>query len=151
MKIGDKVKDFKLKDHNDQLFSTADYQGKRLLLSFHPLAWTSICAKQMQVLDQNHVKFESLRTVPVGLSIDHQPCKQEWARSLSMKQLRLLCDFWPHGDLAKTLGVFRDAEGFSERANIILDENRNIVFFKVYPIKLLPDTEEIFEFLKKTI
>jgi hypothetical protein len=37
----------------------------------------------------------------------------------------------------------------SERANIILDEKREAIFVKVYPIKQLPDIQEVISFLKK--
>jgi peroxiredoxin len=59
-----------------------------------------------------------------------------------------LSDFWPHGEVAKLYGIFRDKDGFSERANIMVDENQKVVFFKVYPIRELPDMNEIINFLK---
>jgi peroxiredoxin len=83
----------------------------------------------------------------VGLSIDSVPCKAAWARSLKIKKTRLLSDFWPHGTLAKSLGILR-AEGFSERANILLDEAGKVMFVKVYPIRQLPDIGEILTALK---
>jgi len=38
IKVGDKAKDFLLKDHNDKEFKLSQFKGKRVLLSFHPLA-----------------------------------------------------------------------------------------------------------------
>lgn len=38
--------------------------GKKILLSFHPLAWTKVCAKQMQSPETNHETFQSLNTLP---------------------------------------------------------------------------------------
>jgi len=46
------------------------------------------------------------------------------------------------------LGIFREANGFSERANILVSETGTVEFVKIYPIKELPDLEEIFQFLK---
>jgi peroxiredoxin len=85
--------------------------------------------------------------VAVGLSIDSVPCKAAWARSLKIKKTRLLSDFWPHGAFSKSLGILRP-EGFSERANIILDEAGKVTFVKIYPIHQLPDIEEILAALK---
>ena len=45
-------------------------------------------------------------------------------------------------------GLFRDENGFSERANVIVDGNRNIVFVKIYPIHTVPDIREVIRFLK---
>jgi hypothetical protein len=58
-------------------------------------------------------------------------------------------DFWPHGGLAAKLGLFIDKFGFSEWANVILDEQRKAAFFKVYPIKESPDIKEVLDFLRK--
>ena len=66
-----------------------------------------------------------------------------------LKSLQLLADFWPHGDLAQKLGIFREANGFSERANVLLDEQGNVEWIKVYEIKTLPNLDEVFAQLKK--
>lgn len=145
---GKKVKDFTLKDQNGQGFSLAACKGKRVLLSFHPLAWTPICAQQMQALEKNRKVFDKLNTVAVGISVDSVPCKAAWAKSLKIKNTKLLADFWPHGAVAKSLGILR-ADGFSERANLVVDEAGKILFVKVYPIKELPDLGIIYDILKQ--
>jgi peroxiredoxin len=142
IKNGRKMKDFKLKDQNGKDFRLGNFKGKRVLLSFHPLAWTPVCARQMQSLEKSKKALDNLNAVAVGLSIDSVPCKAAWAGSLKIKETRLLSDFWPHGALAKSLGILR-AEGFSERANILLDEAGKVMFIKVYPIRQLPDIGEI--------
>ena len=65
VKIGKKLKDFKLKDQNRQEFSLAGCGGKRVLLSFHPLAWTAVCAQQMQSLEKNKKALDRLNAVAV--------------------------------------------------------------------------------------
>jgi len=147
-KVGDQAKDFTLKDQNEKEFKLSEHKGKEVLLSFHPLAWTSLCAKQMQSLEANKGTFDSLNTVAVGLSVDSAPSKKAWADSLGIKNTSLLADFWPHGEVAKLFGIFREKNGFSERANIVVDENGKIVFFNTYPISQLPDINEIIDFLK---
>lgn len=146
--VGKKAKDFALKDHMGKEFRLSKFRGNKVLLSFHPLAWTGLCARQMKSLERNKDKFDTLNTVAVGLSVDSVPCKEAWAKSLRIKKTRLLADFWPHGEVAKKYGVFRKRNGFSERANIIVDEKGKIVFFKIYPIKTLPKISEIIKFLK---
>ncbi len=148
MKVGETIGDFALKDQNGQEFRLSSSKGKRVLLSFHPLAWTSICAKQMQSLEDKADQFGSLGAVAVGVSVDSAPSKKAWAESLGIKTTRLLADFWPHGGVARSLGIFREKDGFSERANIIVDESGKIAFAKVYEIKVLPDVQELLDFLK---
>ena len=149
IEVGNKAPSFELKDQNGNTLQLSDLGGKLVLLSFHPLAWTSICAKQMQSLEENLDRFASLNTVPLGISVDSAPSKKAWAESLGIKKLQLLADFWPHGGVAKLCDAFRNEEGFSERANILVNEMGQVIFAKVYPIKELPDVEEILSLLSE--
>jgi hypothetical protein len=45
--------------------------------------------------------------------------------------------------VAQQHGIFREANGFSGRSNILLDERQNVIFTKVYPIHSVPDEEVI--------
>jgi len=150
IQLGKMVKSFTLQDQFGQNFVLSKMRGRRVLLSFHPLAWTPVCTLQMQSLEKNKKIFENLNTIAVGLSVDSVPCKAAWAKSIKIKQTELLSDFWPHGNVAKSLGLFREQDGISQRANIILDEAGKVCFVKVYPIAQLPDIGEIIAFLKNT-
>lgn len=149
LNVGDKAQDFTLEDHNGKEIRLSELRGKRVLLSFHPLAWTGVCAKQMKALDDNYERFEKHNTVPMGVSIDSVPTKEAWARELGISRLSLLSDFNPLGSVAKLYGLFREKDGFSERANIIIDEGGAIAFVKVYGLPELPDIEEIIQFIEK--
>jgi len=147
--IGDKITDFILKDQHNKELELSELKGKKVLLSFHPLAWTKVCAKQMQSLEENQPTFEKLNTVALGINIDSVPSKHAWAKELAIQETRLLSDFWPHGGVAQKMGLFREKEGFSQRANVIIDENQKIIFVKIYEIPQLPDIKEIIDFLTK--
>jgi peroxiredoxin len=146
--VGKKAKDFALRDHNGDEFRLSLFRGRKVLLSFHPLAWTAVCAQQMKDLEKSKKAFDKLNTVAVGLSVDSVPCKAAWAKSLKISKTPLLADFWPHGQVAKSLGILR-AQGISERANIIIDEKGKVMYVKVYPIKQLPDLQEILQALRE--
>ena len=149
VKAGDRAADFTLKDQDGNDFTLHSQKGGRVLLSFHPLAWTAVCTKQMQSLENNFDVFKSLNTLPVGLSVDPVPSKKAWAENIGVKRVPLLSDFWPHGETAKLFDIFRDKNGFSERANIIVDENGKITLFQTYPLSQLPDVNEIIEAIRK--
>lgn len=146
--IGKDAIDFSLKDHNKLEIKLSNFIGKNILLSFHPLAWTSVCAEQMKSLEKNYDIFKDLNTIAFGVNVDSIPSKNAWAKSLNIKNTSLLSDFWPHGEVAKLYYLFREKDGFSERANIIIDENQKIIFEKIYDISQLPDIDEIISFLK---
>ena len=149
VKVGDEFSDFSLEDQNEEVFTLSKFRDKKVLLSFHPLAWTSVCSEQMKSLEKNREAFDSLKTTAVGISVDTVPSKRAWAKSLNIESTRLLSDFWPHGKVAEAYGIFRSKYGTSERANIIVDENLKVAFVKIYPIGQLPDIKEILEALKK--
>lgn len=82
---GETVPDFVLKDQDGKEFRLSDLRGKGVLMSFHPLAWTGVCAKQMRSLEDKISIFESLNTVPVGISVDSIPTKKAWTEQLGIK------------------------------------------------------------------
>ena len=143
IKTGEQFEDFVLADQDGNNFNTAELKGKKVLLSFHPLAWTSVCRDQMKAIEEYYEEFEKIGIVPLGISVDSSQAKKAWSESLGLKHLKLLADFWPHGKLAKKLGIFLDDKGISKRVNILLDEDRKVIWTKVYPMKEVPDFQEI--------
>jgi peroxiredoxin len=139
---------FILKDQYKNDFVLKAYPENYILLSFHPLAWTEVCAQQMISLELNIARFAQLSIIPIGISIDSVPTKFAWANHLGIKQVRLLSDFWPHGNVAKMFEIFREKDGFSERANILLDKELTIIWKKIYPIAELPDIDEVIQEIK---
>jgi peroxiredoxin len=148
IKTGEHFGDFELKAQDGKVFSSKDFEGKKILLSFHPLAWTSVCKEQMFQLDSRYDQFMKKGIIPVGVSVDPVPTKGAWSENIGIQQLKLLSDFWPHGELAKKLGIFNEEDGFSNRVNIILDEDRKVFWTKVYPIRQVPDFDEILNIFK---
>ena len=82
---GEKGKAFLLKDNRDKEVRLSDYKGKKVLLSFHPLAWTGVCAEQMKALEDNKERFDLLNAVALGLSVDTVPSKNAWAKTLGIQ------------------------------------------------------------------
>ena len=141
--VGDMAPDFILKDNRVQDVRLSDYRGKKVLLSWHPLAWTAVCAQQMKSLEDNLAEFEQFNTVPLGMSIDSYPSKNAWAKDLGIANLKLLADFWPHGKVAQDYGLFLEEKGFSERANVLIDEEGKVIWVKTCDIPQLPDIAEV--------
>jgi len=148
IKVGAEAPVFVLSDQHGEKVELGKLRGKRVILSFHPLAFTPVCAKQMKALEENQEEFARLNTVALGISVDSVPAKHAWAKDLGIKETQLLSDFWPHGGVAHSLGIFRSADGYSERAVIILDAEGIVRFSKVYPMSEVPDMGEILEQLR---
>jgi peroxiredoxin len=149
IEVGTAAPEFALKDQNGRTTRLTSFKGRKVLLSFRPLAWTAVCHDQMRLLEENHLRFDELNTVALGIGVDSVPCNKAWAEAMDIANTRLLSDFWPHGETARSYGVFRDKDGFSERASIVVDEDQKVVFARVHPTSQLPDFDEIFRFLER--
>lgn len=146
---GETAPDFTLRDQDGNKFTLSEQKGKKVLLSFHPLAWTDFCTLQMLSIEVNYDNLTKLNTVPAGISIDAGPTKKAWADDMKLKQLKILSDFWPNGEVAKSYGLFRERYGTTNRANVIVDAQGKVAWVKVYEILYLPDINEVIETLKK--
>jgi peroxiredoxin len=147
--IGVKAPDFKLKDQDGKIVKLSALRGRKVLLSFKPLAWTPICTDQIKSLEEHFDRLAELNTKALGVGVDSSPSNKAWAKSMGIEKTRLVSDFWPHGAVAKEYGVFREEDGYSERANIIIDENGVVIFAKMYPIGQMPDIHEIIQTLER--
>ena len=123
--------------------SLSSFRGEQnVVIAFHPLAWTPVCANQMTGYEGDIDWMTEHDTHILGVSVDAGPSKIEWAKSLGGISFDLLSDFHPHGAVAEAYGVLRDG-GISERAVFVVDKRGAIVFSKVYDIPTLPDNAEV--------
>lgn len=146
IKVNDKAPEFELKDQYKNDIKLADLKGKKVILSWHPLAFTSVCTDQMRSLERNYDRIqEKGDTVVIGLSIDPFPAKQKWADILCIEDVKIASDFFPYGEVTKAYGLFNEENGASQRANVIIDEEGKVKWVKVYEPAELPDIEEVIE------
>lgn len=95
-------------------------------------------------------KFERLNAQVLGVSIDHVPCVQAWAKSLGGISYPLLSDFWPHGDVCQLYGVLR-TEGYSERAIFVIDPEGIIRYIDIHDINDQPDNDVLLAEVRKLV
>ncbi len=81
----------------------------------------------------------------MGISIDHIPALRAWSESVGNITFPLLSDFWPHGEIARRYGVFRDDRGMTERAIVIVDKAGIVRYVDVHELREQPDEEQLFE------
>jgi peroxiredoxin len=144
LKVGDEAPDFELRSHRGGTVKLSDYRGKKnVVVAFHPLAFTPVCATQMTSYQAELSTFDRSNTVVLGLSIDAQPAKSAWAQTLGTIDFDLLSDFYPHGEVARRYGVFRESDGISERAIFLVDKQGRITWMKAYAIPEQPPMAEL--------
>jgi len=149
LKIGDDAPDFELRSHRGGTVKLSDFRGRRnVLVAFHPLAFTPVCANQMSGYETDLPRFDAADTTVLGLSVDPQPAKAAWAKVLGSVSFDLLSDFHPHGEVAKKYGVFREQDGISQRAVFLVDKQGKVVWARTYDIPEQPHNAEVFDALK---
>src|SRR3989304_7799356 len=102
----------------------------------------------MPALDADLNRFKAEDAQVLGISVDYTAANAAWAKSLGIKELLLLSDYWPHGQVAQAYGVLRP-QGVTERATVIVDKEGKIRFIHIYDIDELPNNEEILDVLSK--
>jgi peroxiredoxin len=103
----------------------------------------------MPGLEKNLERFKGLDAQVVGISIDSTHTNRAWAESLGGISYPLLCDFWPHGNVARQFGVFDEKAGRSERAVFVIDKQGVVRYIDVHDIGEEPDETQILEELEK--
>jgi peroxiredoxin len=144
LKIGDEAPDFELRTHRGGTVRLSDFRGKKnVVIAFHPLAFTPVCATQMAGYQAELPAFDAADTAVLGVSIDAQPAKAAWAKTLGTITFDLLSDFYPHGEVARQYGVLREDDGISERAIFLVDKKGRVAWMKTYAIPEHPPTAEL--------
>ncbi len=85
----------------------------------------------------------------LGVSIDHVPCLKAWTESLGGITYPLMSDFWPHGRVSELYGVFREPDGYSERAIFVIDKRGYIRYIDIHDIDHQPDNDVVLEVLRR--
>jgi peroxiredoxin len=151
LKAGDVAPDFELRSHRGGTVRLSDFRGKQqVVLAFHPLAFTPVCAAQMSGYQTDLNRFATANAVVLGISVDAQPAKAAWAQTLGQISFDLLSDFHPHGEVAQKYGVYRAKDGISERAIFVIDTDGIVAWARGYDIPQQPDNNELFEALAKS-
>jgi peroxiredoxin len=144
LQAGEPAPDFELRSHKGGTVKLSDFRGgKNVVLAFHPLAFTPVCATQMSGYESDLARFAAADAAVLGISVDAQPAKAAWAQTLGSISYDLLSDFHPHGEVAAKYGVFRPKEGFSERALFVIDKEGKVAWSKVYAIPEQPPNAEV--------
>jgi peroxiredoxin len=150
LKPGDEAPDFELPSHRGGTVRLSGFRGrKNVVLAFHPLAFTPVCAGQMCTYETDLSRFDAADAIVLGISIDPQPAKAAWAKTLGTLSFDLLSDFYPHGEVAQKYGVFRRQEGFSERAIFVIDKEGRVAWSRVYDIPEHPDNQDVLKALEQ--
>jgi len=148
LQVGIQAPNFSLRDSSGKMVSLEEFRGKNVALVFYPLDWSPACSDQLSLYQSELDEFTHLNTQVIGVSVDSLYSHGAWAAVRGI-QFPLLSDFHPKGEVAECYKVYRNTDGFSERALFVIDRDGVIRHTTISPeIHMIPDIYELFDQLK---
>lgn len=144
---GERAPEFTLSATPDQKLSLSDLRGSPVILAFYPADWSPVCGDQMGLYNQVLPEFQRLGGQLVGISTDGVWCHAAFAEARKL-HFPLLADFEPKGRVARLYGVYRAADGISERALFVLDAEGIVRWSHVSPLGINPGADGILDALE---
>jgi mycoredoxin-dependent peroxiredoxin len=126
--VGEPAPDFTLRDQNNEEVSLSSFRGvKAVLVIFYPLAFTGICTGELCAVRDDLATFQNDDVQVVTISVD-SPYSHKIFSEREGYEFPLLSDFWPHGGVAQTYGVFNEVAGIANRGTFLVDRDGIVRF-----------------------
>jgi peroxiredoxin len=143
--IGDIAPDFTLKDQFGQDVTLSSFRGeKNVVVIFYPRAFTGVCQGELCAIRDDLSRFQNHDTQVLGISVDTPQSLKKWADDQGY-DFPLLSDFWPHGGVATSYGVFNEVAGLATRGTFVVDKT-GVVRWSV--VNAIPDARDQAEYAK---
>lgn len=121
IEVGQSAPDFTLRDQNNEVVTLSSFRGdKAVLIVFYPLAFTGICTGELCTVRDDLPDFQNDEVQVLTVSVDSAYTHKIFAER-ERYEFPLLSDFWPHGAVAKSYGVFNEVAGFANRGTFLVD------------------------------
>jgi peroxiredoxin (alkyl hydroperoxide reductase subunit C) len=129
--VGTEAPDFTVRDQNNQEVTLSSFRGERsVLLVFYPFAYSSLCTGELCAVRDNLGDFQNDDVQILAISVDHPYALKSWAENQGF-DFPLLSDFWPHGAIARSYGVFNDTRGMAVRGTFLVDKAGTVRFAEI--------------------
>lgn len=135
MKIGpgQAAPGFSLYDTEKNKVSLEDFTGSNVVLLFFPLAFTSVCTRELCSVRDNIAAYDNANTTVLGISVDSLYTLAKFKEDQQLN-FKLLSDFNKEVSASydSLYGQFSyDMKGVSKRAAFVIDGNRIIQYGEV--------------------
>lgn len=121
IQIGRRAPDFALKDQHNGEVSLSSLAGKAVVLIFYPATFTGVCQSELGAVQADLEQLQNDAVQVVAVSVDSPFANKVWAEQQGFT-FPILSDFWPHGGVAQTYGVFNAVAGRALRATFVIDK-----------------------------
>ena len=140
--VGQLAPDFELRDQHGTPVRLSDFRSKKnVVLVFYPLAFSGVCSSELCALRDQFPEVSREDVELLTVSVDSSYAHRVWADREKFG-FALLSDFWPHGSVAKSYGVFDESLGVAERGTFIIDKQGVVRWKVVNPVPQARDLAE---------
>ena len=80
----------------------------------------------------HNAAFEEVDTQVLGISCDSKAAQSAFSGSLGGIPYPILSDFYPHGKVSSSYGLFDENRGTPQRAIVVVDKKGVIQFSNIY-------------------
>lgn len=144
VEVGEAAPDFELRDQHGTPVRLSAHRGGRVVLVFYPLAFSGVCHGELTAIRDEFLPAAGADVRVLAVSVDSMFANRAWSDQEGFT-FSLLSDFWPHGGVARTYGVFDDERGVATRGTFIID-GEGVVRWKV--VNPIPAARDISEYHK---
>lgn len=130
--VGEPAPDFELVNQFGEPVRLSSFRGQNVVLVFYPFAFSGVCTGELCEIRDNLAAFEDARATVLAVSVDSKFSLRAYAEKEGYG-FDLLADFWPHGAVASTYGVFDPEIGMAGRGTFIIDAAGTIRHVVVNP------------------
>ncbi|HEY3977721.1 MAG TPA: peroxiredoxin [Streptosporangiaceae bacterium] len=143
--VGELAPDFELRDQHGTPVRLSDRRGaSNVVLVFYPFAFSSVCSAELCALRDSFPEVTRPDVELMAVSADSVFALRTWADAEGFS-FALLSDFWPHGAVARSYGVFDENMGAARRGTFILDK-AGVVRWKV--VNPIPQARDVADYQK---
>lgn len=116
--VGTAAPDFTLASTSGEQVTLSALRGRRVLIAFFPLAFTSTCTTEMCAFSEDYDAFAEEGVTVLPISVDSVPTLNEFKTKHALKT-DLLSDF--RRDASRAYGVLLEHTFFATRAYFLVD------------------------------
>jgi len=123
LKTGQKAPEFTLVSSETEMVNLTDFDGKKVLILFFPLAFTSVCTTELCTVRDNISQYNDVNAQVLGISVD-SPFTLAKFKEEQKLNFSLLSDF--NKEVSRSYGALYEdfvlgLQGVSKRAAFIVD------------------------------
>jgi len=133
LKIGDKAPGFRLPSTEKNYVSLSDFEGKKVVLLFFPMAFTGVCTKELCMMRDDIARYAHINAEVIAISVDSYFTLAKY-KELNELNFTLLSDF--NKEVSRAYGCLYEEfalglKGVSKRSAFVIDREGEIRYEEI--------------------